>query len=583
MVRFMRPYVTVLVNLILALIVFANAEFGKMLGIPGQTLQISVVWPATGFSLAALLLFGLTVSPGIFIGNLAYNLLHLFSTPLYALGALIISLGSFIQAIVGYKIMRKYASPNYFTSVKDVTVFLLPAGLLTCLIASTIGTVTLYLLAPMPLDRVLQTWATFWVGDTMGVYVFTPLLVVWTAFKLDINLKKRWMEIASLLFLILGVSYATSIKGPLLAHLYIPLSLWGAYRFKMQGATLTTLFILLAILLPMTLDYGPFSATSQDILMNVISFLEMTAALALIVAALVYERNLAYDRLQSTSLGLKHSVEMGLEKLQEKDAEIFAKEKLATHDTLTSNIAKQIQEPLKRIDALTKVSLDDLSELAQILSPFQEKLAPEVYENIEMHRSRLENYLSHIAKHEKQASHISDALRDYSDLSTPFEIKSIDINALLELCLNHAIRYGLATYPSLEVDFIQDFDKAVFLKVAIPRDLAKVLYHLLVYSIDSLSLKEGKDFIPTLKIGTLNLDNKVIITLNDNGQGLGASKLKKGFSLSEKTLLESRDFPLAIAHDLVTDLYKGEFKIVSVEGAFTEITLILPKFTHPKN
>ena len=45
-------------NILLAVLIFYNAELGRLLGIKGEPLAISVVWPATGFSLAALLLFG---------------------------------------------------------------------------------------------------------------------------------------------------------------------------------------------------------------------------------------------------------------------------------------------------------------------------------------------------------------------------------------------------------------------------------------------------------------------------------------------------------------------------------------------
>ncbi|HXF28889.1 MAG TPA: hypothetical protein VN457_03495, partial [Chlamydiales bacterium] len=67
-------------NFFLAVIVFCNAEMGRQLGIQALPLHISVIWPATGFSLAALLLFGNQMWVGVFVGNFAYNFLHLFLT-----------------------------------------------------------------------------------------------------------------------------------------------------------------------------------------------------------------------------------------------------------------------------------------------------------------------------------------------------------------------------------------------------------------------------------------------------------------------------------------------------------------------
>src|ERR1700733_12875742 len=96
------------VNLLLATGIFLCALLGRSLGIQGPALAISVVWPATGLSLAALLLFGYRTGVGIFVGNFAYNLLFLiiyppavFLTPLYkVIVAALISLGSFVQALI---------------------------------------------------------------------------------------------------------------------------------------------------------------------------------------------------------------------------------------------------------------------------------------------------------------------------------------------------------------------------------------------------------------------------------------------------------------------------------------------------
>src|SRR5258708_28253351 len=64
-------------NIFLAIIIFSNAEMSRVLGIPALPLSISVVWPGTGFALAALLLFGYRTWPGIFFGNFFYDAFHL--------------------------------------------------------------------------------------------------------------------------------------------------------------------------------------------------------------------------------------------------------------------------------------------------------------------------------------------------------------------------------------------------------------------------------------------------------------------------------------------------------------------------
>lgn len=91
-------------NLCLCLVILASAQIGQVIGLQGLPLAISVIWPATGFSLAAIMLFGFKAWPGIFLGNLLYNVGHLYlgNPHLTAVVAgFVITCGSLIQACVG--------------------------------------------------------------------------------------------------------------------------------------------------------------------------------------------------------------------------------------------------------------------------------------------------------------------------------------------------------------------------------------------------------------------------------------------------------------------------------------------------
>ena len=103
-------------NCLLALGIFFCAILGRTMGIHGPALAISVVWPATGLSLAALLLFGNWAGVGVFVGNFVYNLLFLIIypsaihlTPFHmVIMATFISMGSFTQAFVSAYINWHY-------------------------------------------------------------------------------------------------------------------------------------------------------------------------------------------------------------------------------------------------------------------------------------------------------------------------------------------------------------------------------------------------------------------------------------------------------------------------------------------
>jgi integral membrane sensor domain MASE1 len=292
-----------LLNIFLALLIFGNAEAGRLLGIQWLPLHFSAVWPATGFALAAFLLFGYRTWSGIFVGNFAYNFLHLFLNEGTILGplcvALSVTLGSLLQAFVGASVIRRFASTKYFSTVQDVVVFLFGGGIITCMIAATIGVATLYLYGVLPVKNILFTWLTFWLGDSMGVYIFTPLLVIWSIQKSDVSLSEYGWETPFMAFTFLALSLFTVLGYPL-GYLFIPFNMWVTYRFGLHGATLALVFITLVTILPITLGSGPLILNfSADMLLIVVSFLKIIAVTSLMFGAVINERNAAWRLIKS--------------------------------------------------------------------------------------------------------------------------------------------------------------------------------------------------------------------------------------------------------------------------------------------
>jgi len=299
---------TWLLNLVLAFLIYLNAEAGRLLGIKSLALNFSAVWPATGFSLAALLIFGFKMWPGILLGNLSYNFLHLYGAGQdllhTSLAATCISLGSLAQALVGGFVMRKYATSGYLTTMKDVVLFLLFGGSITCFIASSIGVSTLYAIGELSAENIPLTWLTFWLGDTMGIFIFTPLIVVWALQKPDTRLWFFSWENLCMLLLFAAIGYFT-LQGYPLGYLFIPYSIWVAYRFSFHGVTLAILFITFFIIVPIATGAGPFIVNfTAEMLLIIVSFLEIIASTALLFAAVTSERNAAWQLIKKHRLDL---------------------------------------------------------------------------------------------------------------------------------------------------------------------------------------------------------------------------------------------------------------------------------------
>ena len=430
-----------------------------------------------------------------------------------------------------------------------------------------------------------ETWLTFWVGDTMGVYVFTPIIVVWTLLKPIFNFNEhRWEAFFIALALLLVTLLTFFINYPLL-YFFIPLSVWAAYRFGMHGATVAIFFIALALIISTSLGYVEFS---ESIFVNpliiLVSFLEIIVATSLILAAVVNEREAASQRIKSNNVNLQQAVESVLHEIEEMNSEIYIQEKIASLGLLTTGIARQIQFPLKRINAFIKISIDCLNQFQKLCSPLVEKVEVELASNIQNNFKILENYLQHIAKLDGQANIIAKAIEEQSILTAHgrIQIKSVNINTLLNRCLNKATFEAAKRYPEFTFTAVEEFDKTVKMIMAVPEELALAFFHLINYAISSMKEKKdqlGAEYHPVLKIATTDYRNLIEIVIRDNGKGASDQQLMNFFSSFIETfpyradgapVEEATSISLMLAHDIITHIYQGQIEAVSKEGEYLQ-------------
>src|SRR5881396_2869499 len=90
-----RPLLVWAANLVLAAVYFVSGKFGLSLAFVHAS--ATAVWPPTGLSLAAVLLVGYRVWPGIFAGAFLVNL----STAGTVATSLGIALGNTLEALAG--------------------------------------------------------------------------------------------------------------------------------------------------------------------------------------------------------------------------------------------------------------------------------------------------------------------------------------------------------------------------------------------------------------------------------------------------------------------------------------------------
>jgi len=281
-------------SLLIAIVYFAAAELGLSLASVHQ--NVTPVWPPTGIAIAALLIFGNRVWPGVFVGAFAANLV----TPISVASAIGIASGNTLEAVVAcFLLQRAKRWQGSFESLGDVMTFVVYAAVLAPLVSATIGSLSLCFGDASQWPRFWRLWLTWWMGDGFGALIVSPFLLSWSrSRRVD---RQDIPEIASLFVLLLIVVlivFAGWFPGPVktypLAYLCLPCLLWAALRFDQRIVTTAIVLMAGVALWGSRHSFGPFVQTSPNVsLLLLISFVGTASLMTLLVAAVTTERQKA--------------------------------------------------------------------------------------------------------------------------------------------------------------------------------------------------------------------------------------------------------------------------------------------------
>jgi signal transduction histidine kinase len=291
--------ISLLKLLALAIIYHLAVRLGLMMAYVQP--NTSPVWPPTGIAIAALLLFGTNLWPGISAGVLLGSLLT--GAPFnLAIG---MTLGNTLEALaIAYFLKRLVNFHTDISRVQDV-IYLLIGSFFGTMISASVGTLTLMLTDLGEWEFFQTIWTTWWIGDLLGALVITPVLLVW--FKHPPFLTRRSIYIESTLqltFLGLITWYVFSNQPPggvyhqALLYVIFPFMIWAALRLGQRGAT-TAILLVSGIAIWGTVEgMGPFSMESKnDSLILLQTFMGVVSLTMLILAGATIERRKAIEAL----------------------------------------------------------------------------------------------------------------------------------------------------------------------------------------------------------------------------------------------------------------------------------------------
>ncbi|KAB2638586.1 MAG: hypothetical protein DVB25_07460, partial [Verrucomicrobia bacterium] len=257
--------------LLLALVYGGAARLSQVFAIaPGN---ISPVWLPSGIALAAVLLRGYRLWPGIFLGAFAGNIWAFFSSASAGLvvkcllAAIATGIGDSLGIVVAvWLIQWPGVTRHPLHGASDMIRLISYGGVLGTGISAVCGVGSLGLAGILPWSQTSEALWTWWIGDSMGVLVLTPLLLAWHDGFRDCRFGRE--ELAAIGCLAgLGLWLGPQDELALL-FLALPPLMWVVYRCDSRVAiSLLAAFAAINVVV-LGFGRGPFQGESQN--MNLI-------------------------------------------------------------------------------------------------------------------------------------------------------------------------------------------------------------------------------------------------------------------------------------------------------------------------
>ena len=196
--------------LLLAIVYVVSGKLGLLLALPPG--YASPIFPAAGIAVTAAFISGKKSLPWIFLGSLLLNIWLGYSsgnqfTATALSVALVIAIASMLQAALGgWGLRRAIGYPAPLDHSVEVMRFLLLSPLI-CLTSATLSVTGLWALSVIDTSGIGSNWVSWWIGDTLGVVLMLPLVLIVAGEPRELWRKRKFM--VAIPMLVIFVIFAT--------------------------------------------------------------------------------------------------------------------------------------------------------------------------------------------------------------------------------------------------------------------------------------------------------------------------------------------------------------------------------------
>jgi integral membrane sensor domain MASE1/anti-sigma regulatory factor (Ser/Thr protein kinase) len=278
--------------LVLAVVYFASAKLGLELAFASPS--VTAIWPPTGIALAALVLGGRNLWPGVLLGAFLANVTT--DVPVYTAAG--IAVGNTLEAVVGASLLDRVGFRPSLVRLRDIFALVVLAAVVSTTVSATIGVASLSVGDSLS-HGALSTWRIWWLGDMGGDLLVAAAIFVLVTHWPYRDLPGSAAEGLALSVALVGIELLVFSHDVPTVYLAFPIIVWAALRFLQPGATVAALaFAIIAVSFTAN-ESGPFFRRSQDDgLLLAQSFSAIVGLTGLILAAVTFQRRRAERRAQ---------------------------------------------------------------------------------------------------------------------------------------------------------------------------------------------------------------------------------------------------------------------------------------------
>ncbi len=408
-----------------------------------------------------------------------------------------------------------------------------------------------YLIFPLPLYLILLALITL----TNGI----------ESTRITIASYRRGNKKAAILiigFIVYWLSFSLSILAILKPELYVE----RTFNFPDLLWVIAIISNPLVLVIYLSLD---FANTSKQLAKKLIEVEKLSSEKQQIL--LSQNETLELQVTQRTS-----QLNQSLEELKSTQQQLIQSEKMASLGELTAGIAHEIQNPLNFVNNFSEVSNEMLEEM-------NEELDKGDIEEAKLISNDIKQNLEKINHHGKRADAIVKGMLQHSRQSKGAK-EPININALCDEYLRLSY-HGLRAKDKLfNADFKTDFDESIGKINIVPQDMGRVLLNLFYNAFYATSEKQKaeslkqNEYKPLVYVQTKKINNKIEITVSDNGNGIPSNIIDKIFQpfFTTKPTGQGTGLGLSLTYDIITKEHNGTIRVESKEGKGSAFIIHLP-------